>query len=521
MNEKEMKTRRWPRRLLAATAGIAAGALLYAAFAQGVPPSLREPVGRVVTVLPLDLRERGEALLGPAGEAENPLALVASGVVRANQVQVASELGGRVVTVTVSEGDKVRAGQLLVQFDTRLLDARIAAAETLVAVAQAALDQALTGVRPGQIAVAEAKLAQAEVARTAAQVVVSDTVALVENPQELRLQVAVAYMQAEAARYRTSEAEALKDALEIAQDEFYALRDQWEWARPQKVLIASGSIDDLIGVLPPDFLERLPGYVDGVYTYDDYELVIDHGTFQLYRWIKVNLPLEFHLAPNQWWQAWAGVNAARAVEQGTQTALYYLAAQRDHPQSLEAQADSALGALAQATAAVQVAQALVDGLEAGATPEQIAALEAQRAQAQVAVLALETQRSMLSIVAPLDGTVVSLVTHPGEVAAPGATLLTVADLKQLTLVVFVPENRLGTVALGQRVLILVGSIPGKEFAGTVERVADAAEFTPRNVTTLEERVNLVFAVHIRVENGDRQLKPGMPADARFPAGGER
>ena len=108
-------------------------------------------------------------------------------------------------------------------------------------------------------------------------------------------------------------------------------------------------------------------------------------------------------------------------------------------------------------------------------------------------------------------------TRPGEVAAPGATLLTVADIGEVVLTVYVPETRIGQVQLEQRVEIGVDSFPNRTFAGTVSHISDRAEFTPRNVATTEERVNLVFAIEISIPNRDGALKPGMPADVVFQA----
>jgi multidrug efflux pump subunit AcrA (membrane-fusion protein) len=67
----------------------------------------------------------------------------------------------------------------------------------------------------------------------------------------------------------------------------------------------------------------------------------------------------------------------------------------------------------------------------------------------------------------------------------------------------------------QVVQITVNSFPDRTFEGRVSRISDRAEFTPRNVATKEERVNLVFAVEIRVINEDNALKPGMPVDVIF------
>ncbi|MCP4530233.1 MAG: HlyD family efflux transporter periplasmic adaptor subunit, partial [Delftia sp.] len=374
------------------------------------------------------------------------------------------------------------------------------------------LARAQAGARPGQIAVAEAQLAQAEVARTAATQAVSDTLALVENPQDIRLQIAVTQAQAEAAQLHVTQAQTLKDAAEIAKNEFENAQGM---EGRHRVHVRSGPVSELPSILPPEVVERLPTLGDGVYTFGDLELHLHGGTYDLYTWVTVSLPLEFHLTPNQWWQAWVGVNVATAQQEGLQALLGHLYAQQTHPQGLEAQADEALAALAQAEAQVAAAQAQVDGLKAGAAQEQIAALQARVGQAQAVLDSLQTQRALMEVASPLDGVVIDLATHVGEVAAPGAALLTVADLSQVHLTVYLPETQIGQVRLGQEVRVRVDSFSDRTFQGQVTHIADRAEFTPRNVATRQERVNLVFAVEIRLSNDEGALKPGMPADGVF------
>jgi len=171
--------------------------------------------------------------------------------------------------------------------------------------------------------------------------------------------------------------------------------------------------------------------------------------------------------------------------------------------------------LAQAEAQIAAAQAQLDGLQAGATKEQIAALQARVGQANAALDSLLAQRSMLTIASPIDGIVVNVAAHPGEVAPAGAVLLTVADLADLELTLYMPETQIGQVHLGQRVQVKVDSFPDRVFEGQVIHIADLAEFRPRNVATREERANLVFAVTVLLPNDDGALKPGMPADAVF------
>ena len=105
--------------------------------------------------------------------------------------------------------------------------------------------------------------------------------------------------------------------------------------------------------------------------------------------------------------------------------------------------------------------------------------------------------------------------QPGEIVAAGATAITLGKLDELTIVVYVPEDVYGTLSLGQQALLSVDSFPGEIFHAEISRIADQAEFTPRNVQTVEGRKATVFAIRLMVEDPDGKLKPGMPADVVF------
>jgi len=120
-----------------------------------------------------------------------------------------------------------------------------------------------------------------------------------------------------------------------------------------------------------------------------------------------------------------------------------------------------------------------------------------------------------AITSPISGVVLERTIEAGEVASPGAPLVVVADLNALTLTVYVPEDRYGQVSLGQSYPVSVDSFPGQTFSARVSHIASQAEFTPRNVQTVEGRQTTVFAVTLDLDPSGGRLKPGMPADVTF------
>lgn len=148
---------------------------------------------------------------------------------------------------------------------------------------------------------------------------------------------------------------------------------------------------------------------------------------------------------------------------------------------------------------------------------QTAAAQARAAlqQAQAELDAVDVQLTRMVLRAPSAGTVLTRSTDPGEVLPAGAAALTLGLLDDLTITVYLSEDRYGQVRLSDPVGITVDSFPGEVFEGSVLRIADRAEFTPRNVQTEEGRRTTVFAVHIAIANPGSRLKPGMPADVEF------
>jgi membrane fusion protein YbhG len=135
-------------------------------------------------------------------------------------------------------------------------------------------------------------------------------------------------------------------------------------------------------------------------------------------------------------------------------------------------------------------------------------------RAQLAEIDAELRE--LKVAAPNDCVVEVLNVKVGDVLAPNQELATLILPQHLWVRVYVPEPWLGHIKLGQEVRARVDSFANEEFPGRVEQINRQAEFTPRNVQTVEDRIRQVFGIKIRLQNHDDKLRAGMSADVTFP-----
>ncbi len=183
------------------------------------------------------------------------------------------------------------------------------------------------------------------------------------------------------------------------------------------------------------------------------------------------------------------IKLAQTTRNGLRRVLDLLKTMRDKPNALDAQ-------VSQAEMVYRGTEAL---LEAAASIRDL----------------LRIQTKKMTLTAPRDGVILDRLFSEGEIAAPLAPILVLADLRQVTLTVYLPETVYGRVNLGDEVAVYVDSWPERAFTGKVTYIASRAEFTPTNVQTPDERARLVYAVEISLPNEDLALKPGMIADAVF------
>jgi membrane fusion protein YbhG len=159
------------------------------------------------------------------------------------------------------------------------------------------------------------------------------------------------------------------------------------------------------------------------------------------------------------------------------------------------------------------AQQIYDELVEGTRKEELAVDRANIHQADQSLDLSRIRLAYTVLHAPFDGVILVRQAELGEVVLPGTPIVTLADLEHLWLRVFVPEPDLGRVHWGQVVDVRTDSHPDRIYHGRVSFISSEAEFTPKSVQTEKERVTLVYRMKVDLQNPNRELKPGMPADA--------
>jgi HlyD family secretion protein len=169
-----------------------------------------------------------------------------------------------------------------------------------------------------------------------------------------------------------------------------------------------------------------------------------------------------------------------------------------------------------AGAQLEQARQRLRALEAGPRRERV---RAQRAAVQAAEAAVRQATAALDytvVTAPFDGRVTTRHRDPGETVQPGQPVVTLLDPNDRWVRIYVAEDRIGAVRIGQPAVITSDTYPDRTYDGRVVFIAREAEFTPRNVQTKEDRVKLVYAVRVEITGDpDYVLKPGTPADVHL------
>lgn len=423
----------------------------------------------------------GCAALGGNG-ADAPLK--ASGTISTETIQVAPEIAGKIAKIEVDKGATVQAGDELFLLDDQLLQAQYSQAQAAVQVAQSGLDAARGRLASAQVAYDQAVLAARQQDRSQ-----HSTSWQATQPDRITLPVWY-FSKSEQMIALEAQVTAAQQALDV------------ETGNLDRVL-KDASNSDFVGA-EKRLVEAQEAFTIARTTLDEAQAARDNT--QLVDAAQKNLDSaqsDLDSAQSSYDQMLTSDAASRVMEA---RARYAVAQER------LSNTQDALDMLrtGDQSLVVQAAKTAVDSANTG-----VAQAQASLAQAEAAVQMAKVQLDKTIVTAPTSGIVLSRPLNPGEVASPGATVVEIGSLDEVTLAVYIPENQYGNIRLGQKATVTVDSFPGKTYDGTVTFVSDQAEFTPRNVQTVESRSTTVYKIEITLPNPSHDLKPGMPADAAF------
>ena len=202
-------------------------------------------------------------------------------------------------------------------------------------------------------------------------------------------------------------------------------------------------------------------------------------------------------------------SAAAALKQATERQSLVKAGPRSET------VEAAAAQVARARAGLRAGE--VNQLELRRREQEVTAREAEISRAKAQIALIDSQLADTVAVSPVGGVVLVKSADPGEIVAPGTTVLSVGDIDHPWLRGYISESDLGRVKIGAPATVTTDSYPGKVYRGRVTFISPEAEFTPKQIQTKEERVKLVYRIKIDVENPNRELKNNMPADAEIQA----
>ena len=206
---------------------------------------------------------------------------------------------------------------------------------------------------------------------------------------------------------------------------------------------------------------------------------------------------------------------AEALTAGGAASQQSLDNARDRERAARALVQSQINAVSAADGRLKAAEAVAEKAHRGFRAEEIAAARAELQLSEGQLKEAEARWAEREVRAPASAVVESLDLRPGDLLSANAPVARLLEADQLYLMVYVPETKIGQVAVGKAAELTVDTYPGEKFTATVEQIRQQAEFLPRNVQTKEERAHQVIGVRLRMKNTDGRLRAGISADVDF------
>jgi multidrug resistance efflux pump len=441
--------------------------------------------------------------------------LSASGTIESTVLNVSPEMAGKVKEVFAGEGQTVKSGETLLSLDDSLLAAQRTVAQSALESARSAL---LTAQRSYDMA-----QAQYDATLTAARAQeggqrLADWAAKTPGQFDEPLWY---FSREEQMTSAQSQIDAAREALLQAQSDYDGIIKKLDNA--EFVAAETRVSDARVGYLIAKAVRDRAQMTGGKVSPEDVQVHLSPFIPSAYR-VKIDIAKKLSGESDVLNTANDSLDAAEAELEDAQNAYGALLNTDAAEQVKESRA-----VLSVAQERYQMAMDTLSHMQTGEYSPQVtiaaAALEQAKAglgqadkavqQAEANLSLLDTQMEKLKVNSPLDGVILTRNVEPGEFVQPGATAFAMANLNDITITVYVPEDRYGEIKLGQPASVSVDSYPGETFSAEVIHIADQAEFTPRNVQTVEGRSATVYAIKLKVADSLGKLKIGMPADVVF------
>ncbi len=413
--------------------------------------------------------------------------ITASGTISADMIDVSPEVSGKVVEIAVTEGQQVASGDLLFRIDDEIMQAQYNQA-------LAAVDFAKASVKAAQEQLNAANLQESRAEQGARLLAVQNRQILVTTWE----QTTPADFEQPYWYYQKSE------AIQAAQNEVDQAQKLVENEKANLEDVQAKASNDDFMALEQDLANTRARFAIADQTLQQAKLAKDGKILQ-------------EMAQKSYDSALADLeNYQRKYDQVLTSAA------ADEVLEARAKLAVAMARLENANTQLDLLQNGEDSLDVKTAQAAVASAKAQveqasagQVQAEAALKLLSIQLQKSSVTAVEGGTIMINNLQVGELVGAGSLAMTIGKLNEVSLVVYVPEDAYGKIQLNQKVDVSVDSYAGKTYNGEVIQIAEEAEFTPRNVQTVEGRKATVYAIKIRIPNPNNELKPGMPADVDF------
>lgn len=398
-----------------------------------------------------------------------------SGVAEATTYDLAFEIPGKIVKYYVKEGQKVKQGDLLVKIDQDTLLAQLKQMQANLGAARANLANLKAGARPQEIQQARSQLENA----------VAEYTKLRNGPKPQEIQQARSAMLAAQQQFDMYTNGYRKEDIESAYNQMLGEKSNLENAEKNYQRYKNLFKDEAVAAKDLDYQKNT--YQVAKSRYDT--------SMENYRKLRSGF------RPEETQTAYQQYQATKATYDNLASGTRF----ED---------------LNKGEANVKYWKEQVDLLLAGPRPDEVKAAEKKVKEAEAAVDIIKVQLKNSKIFAPVDAVVISNNFEETEMVGSGVPVVTIADLEHPWIYIFIPEDQVNKYKLGDKAKISMDSFPDRKFDGSISRIYEKSEFTPKFIQTQRERVTLVYRVKVAVENPDLIIKPGIPADVEIMTGGK-